>query len=386
METGAFAEPTFSELDRRFMREALALARQGLGYVEPNPLVGCLLTADQQIIGSGWHAKFGGEHAERAALNSAIQAGHAARLSGATAYVTLEPCCHFGKTPPCTEALLRAGVGRVVVAMLDPFEQVSGAGVRQLIEAGVEVQVGLEEEAARELNAPYLKRLHTGRPWILAKWAMSLDGKIATRTGHSQWISCPESRAAVQDLRARVDAILIGSATALADDPRLTARTEQAPPRIALRVVTDTRLQVPVTSQLVHSARQTPTLLWAGPQAESNRAKALIEAGCLVEVCPAEDPLQRLDLLLQHLVKQHQATQVLVEGGGKLLGSLLQLRQIDECEIFLAPKLLGGAAAPSPIAGLGFGKLEDGPACRIIHCTPSGNDLRLHCRLDWSAA
>lgn len=368
--------------DLQQMALALRLAQLGLGWVEPNPLVGCVLVAQGQVIGEGYHAKFGEAHAERAAIANALERGAAARLAGCTAYVTLEPCCHHGKTPPCTEALIEARVGRVVVAMLDPFAQVSGKGLQELVEAGMAVEVGLLESEAKLLNAPYLKRLQSGRPWVIAKWAMSLDGKLATHTGQSQWISSPESRQAVQELRGRVDAILVGSGTALADNPRLVARVER-PPRLARRVVADSQLRLPLESQLVQSARLIPTLVWAGPQAERHKMRDLRDAGCEVELCNEADPASRLDALLRYLVDKYQATQVLVEGGAKLLGSLMQLQQIDECDVFVAPKLLGGAGAPSPIGGLGIGHVDEGPRCQGVKYTPIGTDMHINCRLDW---
>src|SRR5919197_3355884 len=206
-----------SDLD--WMSRALELAERGRGFVEPNPLVGAVVVRDGRVVGEGWHRRYGEAHAE---VNALAAAGEAAR--GATLYVTLEPCCHHGKTPPCTDAVLRAGVRRVVAAMADPFPQVAGQGVAQLRAAGVEVEVGVCEREARELNAPYLTLLAEGRPYVHAKWAMSLDGKIATRGGDSRWISGPASREVVHRLRGRVDAILVGAGTVRADDPLLTAR------------------------------------------------------------------------------------------------------------------------------------------------------------------
>src|SRR5262245_56892479 len=213
-----------SAADSHWMLRALDLARRGQGFVEPNPMVGCVIVRDGQVVGEGWHQRFGGEHAEIEAL---VAAGKQA--AGGTRYVTLEPCCHYGKTPPCTEAIIPAGIKRVVAAMRDPYPKVAGGGVRQLEGAGIAVEVGLHEAEARELNAPYLKLLQAGRPWVIAKWAMTLDGKIATRSGYSQWISSDASRAIAHELRGRVDAILIGRRTAQIDDPLLTARLSSSP-------------------------------------------------------------------------------------------------------------------------------------------------------------
>lgn len=378
-------------LVNQWMQRALALAARGEGYVEPNPLVGCVLVGSTSgdgsdggvLLGEGYHARFGQAHAERAALEDARQRGHTAQLVGATAYVTLEPCCHHGKTPPCTAALIEAGIARVVTAQLDPFPQVAGQGVAALRTAGVSVEVGVEQAAAEQLVAPYLKRLRHGRPWVIAKWAMSLDGKLATHTGQSQWISCETSRARVQELRGRVDAIVVGSRTALADNPRLTARTPQAPPRTALRVVLDTQLQLPLDSQLARTAREVPVLLVAGPDAPPDKAEQLRELGCRVHVSSHADRQVRLDSLLEHLACHYEATNVLVEGGGELLGSLLQLRQIDQCEVFIAPKLIGGRSAPSPIGGLGLAALNDSPAVVSWAVEPSGQDSHIRMQLSW---
>lgn len=372
-----------------WMRHALDLAARGEGAVEPNPLVGCVLVApadnsgEEVLLGEGFHARFGHAHAERAALEDALRRGHAARLAGATAYVTLEPCCHHGKTPPCTTALIEAGIARVVIAQLDPFPQVAGQGVAELRAAGLSVQVGVEQAAAEQLAAPYLKRVRTGRPWMIAKWAMSLDGKLATHTGDSQWISGETSRAWVQALRGRVDAILVGSRTALLDNPRLTARTPHTPARTALRVVLDSQLQVPLQSNLAITARQVPVLLVAGPDASPEKAQQLSDLGCHVHLSPFADRNLRLDALLEHLVSHYSATNVLVEGGGELLGSLLELRQIDQCEVFIAPKLIGGQAAPSAIGGLGLAALRDGPQVTQWQVRPSGEDSHIHMRLNW---
>jgi diaminohydroxyphosphoribosylaminopyrimidine deaminase / 5-amino-6-(5-phosphoribosylamino)uracil reductase len=386
MKLGQSNNPRFSSDDQRWMKLAIELARQGLGHVEPNPLVGCVLVSNhdaEQVIGQGFHAQFGGPHAERAAIADAVQRGYEAQLAGATAYVSLEPCCHHGKTPPCTDALLEARIARVVVAMADPFEKVLGHGIEQLRKAGVQVDVGLEESAARQLNAPFLKRIQSGRPWVIAKWAMSLDGKIATSTGHSQWISSELSRGKVHVLRSRVDAILVGVGTAVADDPLLNARTSDAPIRRALRVVADSILRIQLDSRLVQTAREYPTLLWTGPAANREKAKALRDAGCDVVISPEQDPAQRLDALLKYLSQAKQVTNLLVEGGGKLLGSLLDLHQVDQCEVFVAPKLLGGHAASSPIAGIGFAKVDEGPQAVSVESTPSGTDIHISCRLEW---
>src|SRR6266566_3686691 len=226
--------------DEFWMRWALELAERGRGYVEPNPLVGAVLVRDGRVVGEGWHRRHGEAHAE---VNALAEAGAAAR--GATLYVTLEPCCHHGKTPPCTDAVLRAGIRRVVAAMADPFPRVAGQGTALLQAAAVAVEVGLGEAEARRLNAPYLKLLTTGRPYVHAKWAMTLDGKIATRTGDSKWISGEMSRRHTHELRGRMDAIIVGIGTVLADNPILTVRPPG--PRVPIRIVLDSRGRLPKT-------------------------------------------------------------------------------------------------------------------------------------------
>lgn len=333
------------------MHQALALAERGRGAVEPNPLVGAVVVRDGQLVGEGWHQRYGSAHAEVNALNAA---GEAAR--GATLYVTLEPCCHHGKTPPCTDAVWRAGVRRVVVAMQDPFPQVAGQGTALLRAAGIEVEVGLAEAGARRLNAPYLKLLSTGRPYVHAKWAMTLDGKIATRTGDSKWISNEASRRRVHVLRGRMDAIVAGIGTALADDPLLTARPSG--PRTALRVILDSRGRLPVTSRLVQTVAEAPLLVAGTTAFDPARADALRAAGAEVLTLPETDGRPSVSSLLDELGRR-RLTNVLVEGGSELLGSFLDADAMDEAHVFLAPRLVGGSAAKGPVAGIGRERIAE---------------------------
>ncbi|HEX5103072.1 MAG TPA: bifunctional diaminohydroxyphosphoribosylaminopyrimidine deaminase/5-amino-6-(5-phosphoribosylamino)uracil reductase RibD [Pirellulaceae bacterium] len=341
-------------VDLKLMRYALELARRGQGFVEPNPLVGCVIVRDGKIISEGWHQQFGGAHAEIEAL---LAAGERAR--GATMYVTLEPCCHYGKTPPCTEAIIPAGLSRVVVAMRDPFPKVAGSGLKQLAAAGIDVELGLGEDEARALNAPYLKLVERGRPWTIAKWAMTLDGKIATRGGYSRWISGEASRQVVHQLRGRVDAIVVGRRTAQLDDPLLTARPEgSAPPRLATRIVLDSQARLASFSQLVRTARQIPTIIVTGPDAEEKELRRLADAGCEVLPFAAASHYERLLGLLDELGRRRM-TNILVEGGGQLLGTLLDARELDEVHVFIAPKFFGGERAPSPLAGAGVEQVAE---------------------------
>lgn len=233
------------------MYQALALAEQGQGWVEPNPMVGCVLVKDGRELGRGYHQQFGGPHAEVNALEDAKKRSE--EVCGATVYLTLEPCSHFGKTPPCADALIQAQVARVVVAMVDPDPRVSGRGIERLREAGIEVVVGVCQPQAQQLNEPFTKRVTTGLPWVIVKWASTLDGKVATHTGHSKWISSPASRKLVHDIRARVDAVMVGIGTVLVDDPQLTARGV-AVKRVARRVVIDPELRMPPPSKQIGRA------------------------------------------------------------------------------------------------------------------------------------
>lgn len=338
-----------TDLDRWHLRRALELAAQGQGAVEPNPMVGCVVARGAEIIAEGWHRRFGGPHAEIEAL---AMAGD--RAAGATLYVTLEPCCHYGKTPPCTKAVIAAGIQRVVAAMRDPFPAVAGQGAQELRAAGIEVELGVLEDEARWLNAPYLKLMDSGKPWIIAKWAMTLDGKIATRGGESRWISGDASRGVVHQLRGRMDAILVGSGTALADDPLLSARPPGA--RRAARIVFDSQARLPVTSQLAQTARETPTIIAAAATAPAEKLRRLEAAGCEVLSLAGENHAARLSELLAELGRRRM-TNVLVEGGGRLLGLLVDSEQMDEAHVFIAPRVIGGAAAPSPVAGDGIERL-----------------------------
>lgn len=364
-----------SDSDSRYMLRALELARRGEGFVEPNPMVGCVIVRDGNIVGEGWHQRFGGEHAEIEAL---VAAGKQA--AGAAMYVTLEPCCHYGKTPPCTEAIVPAGIKRVVCAMRDPFPKVAGGGFKQLEAAGIAASVGLHEAEARELNAPYLKLIQTGKPWVIAKWAMTLDGKIATRSGYSKWISSDESRQIAHELRGRVDAILIGRRTAQIDDPLLTCRLEAGTPaRRATRIVLDSLAQLSSSSQLVRTARQTPTIIACGPDAAEQDIRRLTAAGCEVLPFTAATSYERMLLLLDDLGRR-QMTNILVEGGPTLLGALFDARQIDEVHAFLAPKLFGGHRAPSPIAGQGIDQVAAALQLRNFTIQQVGPDFYLRGR------
>ncbi|MFC0711957.1 bifunctional diaminohydroxyphosphoribosylaminopyrimidine deaminase/5-amino-6-(5-phosphoribosylamino)uracil reductase RibD [Azorhizophilus paspali] len=328
----------------RYMARALELARQGLYSTHPNPRVGCVIVADGRIVGEGWHVRAGEPHAEVHALR---QAGETAR--GATAYVTLEPCSHYGRTPPCAEALVAAGVGRVVAAMQDPNPRVSGRGLARLREAGIEVEVGVLEAEARALNAGFVKRMERGLPLVRVKLAMSLDGRTAMASGESQWITGAPARAAVQRLRARSSVVLTGADTVLVDHARLTVRGEElalAPEQVALvlrrpplRVLVDGRLRVPLDAPFFQAG---PALV-ATVSAEREVNYQVV--GHELLAVPGEDGQVDLPALLAELAARG-ANEVLVEAGPRLAGAFARQGLVDEYRLFVAPKFLGSNARP----------------------------------------
>jgi diaminohydroxyphosphoribosylaminopyrimidine deaminase / 5-amino-6-(5-phosphoribosylamino)uracil reductase len=353
--------------DQALMMRALQLAEQGHGHVEPNPLVGALVVREGRVISEGWHERFGQAHAE---INALARAGEAAR--GATLILTLEPCCHHGKTPPCTDAILRAGIQRVVAAMRDPFPQVAGQGIAQLKAAGVEVEIGLCELEAQRLNAPYLTLVTAGRPYVHAKWAMTLDGKICTRTGDSKWISNEASRRRVHELRGRMDAIVVGIGTVLADDPLLTARPPG--PRIPTRIILDSRGRLPLDSQLLRTIREAPVMLVAS---EDNASTiALQAAGCEVLIVRKENSRPSLTRMLE-VLGNRRMTNILVEGGAEVLGSFFDARLVDEVWAFVAPIIAGGAGK-SPVAGRGAVNIASSLVVTDWHMETVENDVLLH--------
>ena len=361
-----------------WMQRALTLAKLGEGYVEPNPMVGAVLVRDGAIVAEGFHRRFGGPHAEVEALRDAREKG--IDPAGLTMVVTLEPCRHFGKTPPCTRALIEAGVGKVIVAMEDPFEKVAGGGIGDLRAAGIEVEVGVEAAAARELVAPFVKRITTGMPYGIAKWAQTIDGKIATATGDSKWISSDASRQRVHELRARVDAIVVGIGTVAADDPKLTARDVEVK-RTARRIVIDPHLRIGSDVTLLTDAG--PPVLIAYEYQESNRTLSRkrneLEARG-VELFPLKERCgHRLDLrpLMRHLVETYAATNVIFEGGGGLLGSVYEQDLVDETWVFQAPKLVGDWEAPSALKGIPCATIAEARQLALRDVERIGDDVLL---------
>ncbi len=364
--------PEASERDEQFMAEAIELARRATGRTHPNPLVGCVIVRGDEIVGRGYHARAGEAHAEIAALEDA--AGNA---EGCELFVNHEPCCHFGRTPPCTDAILESGITRVVVGTIDPDPRVSGRGIEILRNAGVDVDCGVLETESRRLNAPFFKCIADGIPWVAAKWAMSLDGKIATHSGDSRWITDELSRARVHRLRDEHDAIMVGKQTLLADDPRLTCRREGG--RDPVRFVVDARLEAPVTSRVFnHASSKALTVVFASSGADSERRQALEDRG--VEVVDiGTDERGWLDARqMMTAIYDRGLLSVLVEGGGQLLGTFFDEGIVDYAYAFVAPRLIGGQKAPTPLAGRGIRSMEECLDLRDPKIEQLDSDLLIH--------
>lgn len=352
------------------MLRALSLASRAMGHASPNPAVGAVLVKDGRVIGQGFTQPPGGDHAEIVALR---QAGDRAR--GATLYVTLEPCCHYGRTPPCTDALIAAGVAAVHMAVEDPSPWVAGRGRAALEAAGIQVVTGEREAEARRLTEAYFKWVRLGLPYVTAKYAMTLDGKTATRAGHARWISGARSRERVGQMRQQVDAVAVGVGTVLADDPLLTARDAQGRllPRQPRRVVLDTWARTPPACQLL-SSEGGEVLILVAPDAEPSRVEALRAAGASVVAVPRLGEHLDLRAAFSELARR-QVTSVLVESGGRLLASLLEAGLVDRVAAFIAPRIVGGEHAPTPVEGVGVEDMAGALTLREVTCERVGDDV-----------
>lgn len=357
------------------LAHARELARRARGMVSPNPLVGAVVLREGRLIAEGWHEGPGLAHAEVMALRAA---GELAR--GATVVCTLEPCSHFGRTPPCANALIDAGVARVVIGCLDPLERARGEGVRILEAAGIAVTVadGQDEYACRELIADFITHAVRGRPHVTLKLASSLDGKIATRTGESRWITGPQARALVHRMRADHDAIAVGIGTALADDPQLTARGIDGPIRQPVRVVFDSFARLPLDGTLVRSAGEVPVIAAVGAHAPYDRVAALQDAG--VEVIACATPRPAIDDVLAAL-GERDLQSLFIEGGAGLAGAFLEARAVDVVQWFCAPMLIGGDEAPGAVGGAGVATLADAGRLSHVRYATVGADLHVSGRL-----
>jgi diaminohydroxyphosphoribosylaminopyrimidine deaminase / 5-amino-6-(5-phosphoribosylamino)uracil reductase len=365
-EASRLMSATSAEFDSEMMRRALHLANQGQALVSPGPLVGCVIASPEgQVVGEGFYVYEKLKHAETYALD---QAGE--RAKGAIAYVSLEPHAHHGRTAPCTDALIKAGIARVVAPIEDPNPKVSGKGFAHLRSAGLEVSVGLLSREAEKLNEKYLHFMRTGRPFVHLKLASSLDGKIATRTGDSRWITGAESRAQVHELRHEYDAILIGAGTARADDPILTDRSQKERRRPLLRVVLDERLEISVDANLFQTTDESPVLIFSG---ECGSAKnQYLTRG--VEIVQDEFFGRDLGAVLDELGKR-EIQSLLVEGGANVAGKFLDAMLVDKVSFFIAPKIIGGRDAPGTIGGLGVEKLAEGIELQDVKVTQRGQDV-----------
>ena len=370
--------PEWSAADRSWMSRALMLAERGLYTTEPNPRVGCVLVADGDVVGEGWHVRAGEGHAE---VNALAQAGERAR--GATAYVTLEPCSHFGKTPPCADALIKAGVSRMVAAMQDPNPQVAGNGLQRLREAGIAVECGLLEEQARALNPGFIKRMQQGLPWVRVKLAMSLDGRTAMASGESKWITGPAARADVQRLRARSGAVVSGADSVLLDDSALTVRASElglpsdeaaaAAERQPLRVLIDSLRRVPLEQRFFREAGPSLVISTSAEQA----ADDYLAAGSELLAVPGADGKVDLQAVLQTLAARG-CNEVLVEAGAGLSGAFWRAGLVDELIVYMAPRLLGSQARP--LMQLPFESMSEAMDVAITDMRAIGQDWRITAR------
>ena len=368
---------TIADSDRRHLARAIEIAEQGRGRVSPNPLVGAVLADPDGPIGEGYHRELGAPHAEVEAIRAAGERD----LAGATLYVSLEPCCHHGRTPPCTDAIRQAGISRVVVASDDPSEHASGRGLGILRDDGIEVLLDDGELAhrARMLNQPFRKHARSGRPWVLFKSAMTLDGKVATHRGDSKWISGESSRRLAHAWRAECDAVVVGIGTALADDPQLTARIPGVT-RQPRRVVFDSLGRLPVDGRLVRDARQTPLTVVVSRAAPRSATDALKAHGADVIVATGENEPARVVSALDQLGAAGISS-ILLEGGPRLAGAFFDADQIDEIRLFLAPLILGGRTARDPLEGEGAEQIADAVQAHDLQCERIDQDLLISARI-----
>lgn len=348
-----------------YMQMALELAKKGMGHTSPNPMVGCVVVKDGEIVTQGYHERYGEYHAERNALTR-----YEGDLTGAEMYVTLEPCCHQGNTPPCTDIIIEKKIGKVYVGSMDPNPKVAGKGVAILREHGIEVETGILDKECLALNEVFFHYITTKQPYVVMKYAMTLDGKIATSTGDSKWVTGEEARQHVQTLRKKYAGIMVGIETVLADDPMLNCRIEQGVNPV--RIICDSRLRMPMNSKIVTTAKEIPTILCC-TESDKEKEKAMKEAGIEVIHCGENGPVD-LQLLMSELGKR-KIDSVLIEGGGTLHGSVLKAGLADKIYCYIAPKLIGGANAKSPVEGEGFALMKEALPVNDIEVISLGEDI-----------
>ncbi|HHT9137347.1 MAG TPA: bifunctional diaminohydroxyphosphoribosylaminopyrimidine deaminase/5-amino-6-(5-phosphoribosylamino)uracil reductase RibD [Candidatus Wunengus sp. YC60] len=366
-----------SDADEKYMAFALELAEKGRGRVEPNPMVGAVLVKDGRIVGKGYHQVFGGAHAEIHAIHEG-----GTNCKGATLYVSMEPCAHYGKTAPCVDAIIKAGIAKVVAAVIDPNPITSGKGIQKLKEGGVEVVVGVMEIQAKKVNAPFFKLMKKGLPYVTVKWAMSVDGKIATHTGESRWITSDESRKYVHKIRGQMDGILVGINTVMRDDPLLTCRIEGG--RNPKRIVVDSNAAIPVNSRLLSTINEGEIIVAVSTNAPRNRVEKLEQLGC--KIVQTKDMNGRVDLKeLFHRLGETKLTNILVEGGSRVITSVIEDRLADRVMVFVAPIIIGGEGAKSPVLGTGINKMSEAAEITEIMVTRFSNDIVVEGTLKYSS-
>ncbi len=360
--------------DKRYMRMALRLAARARGLTNPNPAVGAVIVKAGRVVGTGFHRRCGLPHAE---VNAIRRAGPAAK--GATLYVTLEPCNHFGRTPPCTEAIIQSGIRKVVVAMKDPNPITSGRGIRKLKQRGIRVVMAVLEAEARELNKPFTKYIRSGMPYVTLKIAESLDGKIATRTGDSKWITSPDARAYVHSLRRTVDAVMVGVNTVIKDDPLLLARTPGV--KQPARVIVDSTLKTPLNAGIIESVRVSPVIIATTRKVSSRRAAAYVKMGATVIFTASKKG--RVDLRdLMKKLGQMEIIDILVEGGGEISATLIDERLADRMLFFIAPKIIGGRNAVPSVGGDGIRRMKDAVTLNIMNVKRFSKDILLEAEVN----
>lgn len=355
-------------MDECYMRRALELAKRGMGYVNPNPMVGAVAVRDGKVIGEGWHQQYGGPHAE---VNMAASATES--LEGATVYVTLEPCSHQGKTPPCADLLVRHKIARAVVGCLDPNPLVAGQGIGRLRQAGIGVETGVLEEECRALNRVFFHYITQGTPYVVWKTAMSMDGKIATSTGESQWITGETARQDVQQLRHWLRGILVGVNTVLEDDPQLTCRLEHGSNPV--RVIADSRLRIPLAARVLQDQTQNQTVIATTEQSPKEKRDALEQLGAKVLVCRTKEGHVDLTDLMRQL-GQANIDSLLLEGGAELADTAFREGLVHRTVVYVAPKILGGANAKTPVGGLGMAQLSEAVHLGGVQVEAVGEDWK----------
>ncbi len=354
-------------MDEYYMGLAINLARKGIGKVNPNPMVGAVIVKDNKIVGTGYHEKYGGKHAEINAIENSRES-----LNGSTMYVNLEPCSHFGKTPPCVDKIIESKINKVVIASVDPNPLVKGKGVKKLRDAGIEVKVGVLDEENKKLNEVFLKYIKNKKPFVVMKVAMSLDGKIATTTGQSKWISCDESRRYVHKLRSEVMSILVGINTVIKDNPMLDCRLENG--KNPIRIIVDTTLKIPIDSKIVSSSKSIRTIVVTTKNANRNVMKSLEDKGVEILTVNLKNNLVDLKEMINKLGELN-IDSILIEGGSSLNFSAINENIVDKIQVYVAPIILGGGSSKTPIGGQGVDEIKEAFKLHRLEYKQIGSDI-----------